>query len=142
MGDVSDPQQQQAATTIQAAVRGQQVREEAKEDTAVEDAAKEDEAATRIQAAYRGYEARKRVNLLKCVLTLALYSFVSLLVCLSSHGRVCGMGYCTVTLAISQILICKWPTINYDLSDFALWLSFVLQLCDFMQQVEVATLQS
>ncbi|XP_071842093.1 uncharacterized protein [Apostichopus japonicus] len=65
MGDVSDPQQQQAATTIQAAVRGQQVREEAKEDTAVEDAAKEDEAATRIQAAYRGYEARKRVNLLK-----------------------------------------------------------------------------
>lgn len=106
MGDVSDPQQQQAATTIQAAVRGQQAREEAKEDTPVEDTAKEDEAATRIQAAYRGYEARKRVNLLKCVLTQALYSVLSCyFVCLPMVEFV---GLYTVDLALPQILICKF----------------------------------
>ncbi|KAJ8019374.1 Sperm surface protein Sp17 [Holothuria leucospilota] len=65
IGDVSDPQQQEAATTIQAAVRGQQAREGVSEEKSDKEKSEEDDAAVKIQAAYRGYEARKRVNLLK-----------------------------------------------------------------------------
>ena len=74
VGDVSDPQQQAAATKIQSGVRGQQARNEAEQ--LRQD--KEEAAAVTIQSGFRGYEARKRVQALKCVNLSCLLWFYEL----------------------------------------------------------------
>ncbi|XP_041470803.1 fibrous sheath CABYR-binding protein-like [Lytechinus variegatus] len=63
VGDVSDPQQQEAAVKIQSAVRGHQSRESSRPEPEAKPS--QEDAAVTIQAAYRGYEARKRVHALK-----------------------------------------------------------------------------